>query len=262
MRLAVLPLLLVACAGGSTPNDAGSSAGGSAAAGGSGGGSATGGGSAASDGGVCPAGTIICDDFEAAAIDTSKWDIHLDRGTLTPDTTRAAKGLRSLHAVVQPGGGDAMVELKMPVALDGQRLWGRMYLYLPQRVQPMLQAHTNLATATGDNDLPSLAVYAAWIGGGKLGSLFYQVNPGVDTSGLGTMPPSTVPVDRWFCIEWDFNGVDRQLRVFMDGNLIPMSVLDGYHPPINATLRTGVQFAIEEAWFDAVAWSRTRIGCN
>ncbi|MBL8956766.1 MAG: hypothetical protein JNK82_38690 [Myxococcaceae bacterium] len=262
MRVTLL-LLLVACSGAVPSNDAGT-AGGGATAGGAGaaGGTGAAGGSAPSDGGVCPAGTIVCDDFEGAAIDTAVWRIHLDRGTLTPDTTRAAKGTRSLHAVVQAGGGDAMVELKQRVPLDGQRLWGRMWMYVPQRVQPMLQNHTNLAVALGDNDLSTTAVYAAWVGGGKLGSLFYQVSPGIDVSGLGTMPPSTLPVDRWFCMEWDFNGVDRQIRVYLDGALIPMSELNGYHPPISALLRNGVQFALEEAWFDSVAWSRTRVGCD
>ncbi len=81
--------------------------------------------------------------------------------------------------------------------------------------------HSNLATAAGNNDVPTNAVYGAWIGGGKIGSLFYQDTPNVDTSGLGLM--TFAPTERWFCVSWDFNGVDNQIRVFFDNQLIPMS---------------------------------------
>jgi hypothetical protein len=286
MRLALTVALLsvFSCSGSPGTGDGGTggsaaTGGGSAATGGgstaAGGGSAAGGGTsdAGSGGGVspgdggfygavrCPTDPyIVCDDFEDAAIDTTTWNIHLATATLTPDTTRAARGNQSLHALTQTGGGDAMVELKAPVALAGQRLWGRMFMYLPARTLPMLQNHSNLATAAGNNDVPTNAVYGAWIGGGKIGSLFYQDTPNVDTSGLGLM--TFAPTERWFCVSWDFNGVDNQIRVFFDNQLIPMSELDGYHPPISATLRTGVQFAIEEAWFDSVVWSRTQVGCD
>lgn len=274
MRLAFLALALAACSAPSTMDSgtAGGSAtgGGSAAGGGSAGGSqggGSGGGTASSDAGFygaprCPPNTLACDDFEGASIDTAVWNIHLDSGgTLTQDTTRAARGTKSLHAVSPMSGGDAMVELKMKVPLSGQRLWGRMFLYFPAAVEPELMDHTNLGVAFGDNAQSNLALYAAWVGGKKIGSLYY-VDTGVDEFGLGITPPSLAPLDRWFCLEWDFNGVDKEIRVFMDGALIPMSVLAGPNPPVTATLRAGIQAQCSEAWFDSVAWSRTRIGCE
>jgi hypothetical protein len=208
----------------------------------------------------CPnAAYLVCDDFEGNALD-AQWTPVLSSGTVSIDATMAARGAHALHTVTTPNGGDALIALKTPIALAGQRLWGRMFVYVPSRLQAMLTSHTNIVTASGTNDLGANAVDAVWFGNGLLGSLFWQDNPGIDTSGLGLQ--THVPTDRWFCVEWDFNGVAKELNVYLDDQLIPMSTLDGYHPPVNATVSVGVQFSLEEAWFDSVALSRTRIGCD
>lgn len=278
----VLVFLCAACSGpsgsdggyggGSTGTGGGATGtgGGTGGSGGAGGGTTgTGGGTTTGDGGFygtvkCPnAAYLVCDDFEGAAIDTNTWRIYtFNNGTLTPDTSKAARGSKSLHVVAPASGGDAMVELKTPVALDGQRLWGRMFMFVPGRVEAQLMNHTNIVTATGTNSIPTVSVYAAWWGLKRIGSLFYQENPPEDVSGLNVSPNVFVPLDRWFCVEWDFNGVDKQIRIYLDGALIPMSELNGYKPPVSAVLRNGIQYATEEAWFDSVAWSRTRVGCD
>jgi hypothetical protein len=222
-------------------------------------------GTSAGDGGFygavkCPnADTLVCDDFEASALDP-QWSTVLSNGTLTLDATRAARGNSSLHTTVGSGGGTAMISLKTTVPLDGQRLWGRMFVYVPSSAQSSLTGHSNLVTAAGRNDLGANSVDAVMVGGGVIGSLFWQDSPGVDISALGLQ--THVPLDRWFCVEWDFNGVARELNTYLDGQLVPMSKLSGYHPPLSATLDVGVQFSVAEAWFDSVAFSRTRIGCE
>jgi hypothetical protein len=208
----------------------------------------------------CPnANDIVCDDFEGSTIDP-QWSQVLSNGYLSIDATMAARGSHALHAVTTPNGGSALLSLKTPIALSGDRLWGRMFVYVPSRLEAMLTNHTNIATASGRNAVGANATYGVWFGNGLLGSLFWEDNPPIDTSGLGLQ--SHVPTDRWFCVEWDFNGVAKQLNVYLDGQLIPMSTLDGYDPPLNATLSVGLQFALEEAWFDSVAFARTRIGCG
>jgi hypothetical protein len=222
-------------------------------------------GAPAGDGGFygqvkCPnAYTLVCDDFEASALDP-QWTPVLSNGTVSIDTTRAARGNSSLHTTLGPGGGTAMISLKTPVPLDGQRLWGRMFVYVPSSAQPSLTGHSNFVTAAGKNDLGANAVDAVMVGSDAIGSLFWQDSPGIDISALGLQ--THVPLDRWFCVEWDFNGVARELNTYLDGQLVPMSKLSGYHPPTNATIDVGVQFSVPEAWFDSVAVSRTRIGCD
>jgi hypothetical protein len=253
--------------GGRGGGTAGGSGGGAGTGGSSsnGGGTATGGGSAATGGGMstgdggfygavkCPnSNYLVCDDFEGATLDP-QWD---PSGNVSIDTTMAARGSHALHSV----GGDALISLHTTVPFDGQRLWGRMFVYVPGRLSAQLANHINISTASGNNDLNTNCTYGVMFGGDSMGALFYQENPGVDTSALDLSTP--VPLDRWFCVEWDFNGVAKQTGVYLDGQLLNMTELDGYHPPINATLSVGVQFTLDEAWFDSVAFSRTRIGCS
>jgi hypothetical protein len=237
----------------------GSGTGGSGTGGGgtTGGGTGTGGGSTG-DGGFygtvkCPnSAYLVCDDFEAAALDP-QWS---SMGNVSIDTMKAARGSHALHSV----GGDALISLKTTVPFDGQRLWGRMFVWVPGTLSAMLMDHINIVTASGMNDLSTDSTYAVMFQNDAMGALFYQVSPAEDTSALDLSTP--IPTDRWFCVEWDFNGVAKQTNVYLDGRLLPMTTLDGYHAPVNATLSVGVQFTLDEAWFDSVAWSRNRVGCD
>ena len=57
-------------------------------------------GSATDTGGACPAGTLLCDDFESYGTPAdlmAAWKPTATAATLTVDATKAWKGTRSLH---------------------------------------------------------------------------------------------------------------------------------------------------------------------
>ena len=65
-------------------------------------------------------------------------------GGSTIDTAKAARGAHSLHSV----GGDALISLNATVPFDGQRLWGRMFVYVPSQYSAELMNHINISTQT------------------------------------------------------------------------------------------------------------------
>lgn len=213
----------------------------------------------------CPtAGFTVCDDFEAASVDTGVWTVEHQNGTTEIDSTRAARGQRSLHARIQGASGKALLSLKSKVQLGGSRLWGRAFMYVPLSAKDSLKDHSNFVSTYGTNGTGSGAVYAAAIGNGKFFGLFYQVSPTIDESSLVLHPGQTtdVPLDRWFCIEWEFDGVDRRLRLYLDDALIPSSVIEGRDPPGLSEFRIGPEFTFSEVWIDSVALSSERIQCR
>ena len=277
------------CSGTASENDGGSNTGGGTGqgmGGGSGGGSAggTGGGQMPVDSGVPDAGGmtgdggffgasrcpnsnfLVCDDFEGATIDSAVWASDTQSGTVTIDSTRFARGSKSLHAKLNgSGGGNATLRFKQKVPIAGQRHWGRMFVYVPMSASGSLMDHSNLVNASGNNSSGSLSAYVAAIGAGVLNGIFFQQTPGIDETSLlyhQGVTRTPVPLERWFCLEWDFNGVDKELKLFLDGNLIPTSVITGRDAPTMADVRIGMQFVLPEAWFDSVAFASTRVGCS
>lgn len=249
----------------------GGAGGGGGGAGGGSGGGAGGGSVSPSDGGFfgaarCPSSAfVVCDDFEDGGIASAQWAQDVQTATLAVDTSRAARGNASLHAKLNAGGGNATLRFKQKVPIAGQRHWGRMFVYVPMSAKNTLTDHSNLVNVSGNNSSSSLAVYAAAIGAGVLNTIFYQASGGIDKTSLLDHPNETrtpVPLDRWFCLEWDFNGADKVMQLFLDGALIPTSVMSGYAAPNLADVRIGIQFKVAEAWFDSVVFASTRVGCE
>ena len=204
---------------------------------------------------------VVCDDFEDATINSTTW---APEGMVTLDPTRFARGAKSLHAKVS-GGNNPTLRYTQKVPIAGHRHWGRMFVYVPMSASGSLMDHSNLVNASGNNSSGSLAAYVAAIGAGVLNGIFFQSNPGIDETSLlyhQGMMRTPVPIDRWFCLEWDFNGVDKELRLFLDGDLIPTSTISGRAAPTLADIRIGIQFVLPEAWFDSVAFATSRVGCS
>lgn len=275
------------CSGTAGENDGGAGGGTSHSTGGGSGGSGGGGtgggampadsgspdaGGMTSDGGFfgasrCPnSNFVVCDDFEGSTIDSAVWVPDTQAGTVTIDSTRFARGSKSLHAkLTGSGGGNATLRFKQKVPIAGQRHWGRMFVYVPMSASGFLMDHSNLVNASGNNSSGSLSAYVAAIGAGVLNGIFFQQSPGIDETSLlyhQGVTRTPVPLDRWFCLEWDFNGADKALTLFLDGDLIPTSVISGRDAPTMADVRIGIQFVLPEAWFDSVAFASTRVGCS
>jgi hypothetical protein len=212
--------------GGSAGTSQGGSVGtaGSAGQGGGGaGGSGTGGTSAAGSGGAggtsaagsggttpCSAGHV-CDGFEAA--DFGSWTKN-GEGAIELDTTHVFAGSQSVQFVSEPGGnkrGQLERSGAPPFPLAGNKMWGRVMAFakdLPgMSDKEDKNVHYDLIQASGAD--PALGEYRV----AGMGGVLLNYNP--HDCYFGTQKP--IPVDKWACWEWLFDGEKNVIEFYIDG---------------------------------------------
>jgi hypothetical protein len=285
-----------AATGGATagaPSNAGASNGGGATVGGASGvaGAASGGSggvSAAGAGGVsstCPAGALLCDDFEGAgpgAAD-SPWTIEV--ANTNPDQTthgkvelssdRPAHGTHSVHITIPEkaagdpaGGSPALIsETKTFPALKDE-LWGRMLVFYKPTSQMPGSHWVNVATQGAiPNDNQQLR-----FGGGGGAKLNANELPSDTTTTSATL----LPANKWTCFEWHVqSGTASSMHFYVDGvELTDIAVQNGKGPGDNAVKWQSVPFAKlllgwqywndaygGQMWLDDVAIGGARLPC-
>lgn len=288
----------LACAG--CKNDDGSKQGGSSSAGqaGSTGGSA--GAPSGGTGGAPCADALFCDDFEGPAVSaapSSPWTIErTGSATIAVDSTHAVSGSKSVKFVV-PGQVDAGF-----LALGGAPLFpvtqnaffGRVMLFLLEA--PSSSVHFTLIEASGL--VPGQTYHSAYRLGGQqpitnsgtfVGSQL-MANYETPDGDAGNGPKSdcwhhadrvVVPVGRWSCFEWQYDGQNNSLTLWVDGTEV-LTVLgmgdaangDGcvnqpstypWSAPIFDKVRVGWDSYQADGsrtlWLDDFAMSVGRIGC-
>jgi hypothetical protein len=233
--------------GGGAAGAAGNGSGGTAGHG-TGGSAGTGG--AAGSTGADPCTTaLFCDDFEkyaANAAPTTPWRASTNMGAVTVDGAFAHSGSRSIKMTTQARTTDgiktAFIELAgngvFPVA--GNVFYGRMMFYLD--AAPATSVHWTMIQGAGV--VPGASYHALYRYGGQLpvtqGTTFVgsQLMANYDTpdSYSGTPPASdcwqhadkvVVPVGRWACVEWKFDGPGNRMNQWLDGAAVPSLTVNG-----------------------------------
>jgi hypothetical protein len=225
------------------------------------------GGAPGKDGGLDCTGLVFCDDFEAAALDLSKWARQFKgSGTVEIDPSRAYRGGGSLHVHVDevPANGEGQATAAALPLLEPQpTLYVRAFVYLPS------------ALPTDASDFLLLAQTASPFG--NLGVFFaagehLNLHDFVSPSTGGHLSQGTFPLDRWFCIEWQVGTNPGQTSIALDGS--PVSDLQNiaFTPPTGNPLhRLDLELHFYkptsavpayDAWFDELAVSATPIGCD
>jgi hypothetical protein len=241
-------------------------------------------------GGPCPAGALLCDDFEkyASAADLSAaWHVTATTATVQVDATKAFKGKQALH-ISAPGGSMHMGVIAKDGAplfpIAGNAFYGRMMMWLSQ--YPSGGAHWNNVQSSGLLPNSTQTAKYAWGGDGTLGAVTagYTIRntPDAGTAMFDCYKQSTtpIPVQRWVCVEWKFDGVADEMHYYLDGQ--PLTNADviktggvcvtppppggTWAAPVFANLSLGwVQpnptTAAIEMWLDEVAIGTQRIGC-
>jgi hypothetical protein len=230
--------------GGQSGNPGGSGGGGQSANPGGSGGEATGSGGtagkqadvdagpatdsgSASDSAVaaCPAGALVCEDFEKYAVggDVSAggWSVMETSATVQVDATKPFGGGKGLH-LMAPGGGAKYAALLVrqgaplfPIA--GNSFFGRMMMWIADAPAGV---HFNNVIASGT--LPGSTQIAKYGFGALMAktTAAYTVrndaagSPVVDCYFGGGAP---VPTQRWVCVEWKFDGAGNELHYWFDG---------------------------------------------
>jgi hypothetical protein len=229
-----------ALSGGSVGTTGGAAPGG-AASGGSAGSTPTGGSggdSAGAGGGKNPcADAIYCDDFEKYAPGKAPdgvFKTRLGSGTVSVDETQHVSGARSVKFTTEAKDGTKTAFLRLegnsvfPVA--GNVYYGRMMFRL--EAAPTTAVHWTLIQ--GGGTVPGQTYHAQYRYGGQhpvtTNGTFtgnqLMANYETPDSYSGVGPKSdcwlhankrVVPVEKWTCVEWKFDGPQNQMRLWMDG---------------------------------------------
>jgi len=271
-------------------NGGATSSGGTSGNGGSGGTGAAGGGSGGGGGDPC-ATAIYCDDFEKYTTGlTVPWTPRQNSGTVALDRTEHVSGAQSVKFSTQAAGSvTAMMRLTSIdlFPIEGNVVYGRMLYKVAST--PTSSVHWTMIQGLGV--VPGQTYHAEYRYGGQQpigdGSQLMANYETPDWYQDKSTPGSdcwhhangrVMPVGRWVCVEWKFDGPNAGMQMWLDGqpasDLTVMGTGDGCVNAANDAPWTAPTFAAIDlgwesyqtdeartAWVDDVVISTTPIGC-
>jgi hypothetical protein len=263
------------------------------------GGPAPGSGGAGDGGAADPcASAIFCDDFEsysAGAAPGGRWTVQTNSGAVSVDTAQSHSGTKAAKftTLAKTGSKTAFMHLAnapvFPVA--GNVYYGRMMF----RLEAAPTASVHWTFIQGGGLVPGQTYHALYRYGGQLpitqGAAFVgnqlMANYETPDSYSGNGPSSdcwnhanqtVVPVGRWACVEWKFDGPNNQMSLWLDGVSVPALTVNGvgqgcvnqpatypWTAPLFDRLDLGWEsYQTDDArtlWIDDVVISASPIGC-
>ena len=224
-------------------------------------------------------GAPICEDFESGM--DSVWQIQ-NNSVPAPeiDGSKGANGsARSLKTV------GTSTQSFIAVEVPAQAFYTRAYMNFEKKTQDMgghgwfIVAADNVSQgdqtqirfgASSNHGHPELDmnVYSAVCGGEKT-----QFSDGASDGGAGWNGSTTEPVNldagTWYCVEIYFDGAGNESQLWVDGteltglNVTEDSMCSGWSPTYtHIKFGAGANGNIGSIWYDDVAVSTTRIGCD
>ena len=193
---------------------------------------------------------IYCDDFESYPVGQApggNWTPVTSGGTVAVDTTQAHSGSKAIKVVADAGSATktAFIQLASTTATTifpapGNMFYGRMMFLLDSA--PAASVHWTFVAASGL--VPGQSYHAIYRYGGQLpvtqGTTFVgsqmMANYETPDSYSGNGPSSdcwfhssqvVVPVGRWSCLEWQFDGPNNTMRLWLDGAAVPSLTVTG-----------------------------------
>jgi hypothetical protein len=216
--------------GGAGVGGGSSSAGGgtSATGGGSGGGGAVGGGQGGGGGGTVDAGftcagRIVCDDFEGPGEPAAPFQVTTSSGSVTLDQTRAYSGTHSVKFSIDPTTSSdtyrhAMLNVTGAplIPLMNDSVYGRFMIWTPRI--PDGSVHWTFAHGDGPAMSGTSANYNLGGMGGLMANYYRDTSPAAD---CWQTKDSMFPTNRWVCVAFFYDGVNNEIRFWMDGVEVP-----------------------------------------
>jgi hypothetical protein len=229
---------------------------------------------------------LICDDFESgtAANPAPNWSTLIypsaSSGSITLDTQRAFSGTRSLHLSSSESGAYVQIVRSLTL-LPTNAFFGRMNIFFDAWPKP--KEHWDLIQGwgyvPGSVSRPVSDQIQYSYGGGIDNTLagYYLSN----TRDCGQYSAAQMPIGRWACLEWQFDGVNDEMRIWIDGQAIdPLTMTNPTSStyascappwvasaPIFERLSLGfyrgspVDGGTIDMWIDDVAIDSQRVGC-
>jgi hypothetical protein len=237
-----------ATSGGSSPTSGGTpplgGGGGANPQGGNGAGTA---GTSAGGSGAACAGALFCDDFEAhesGKAPGAEWTARVSAGAVSVDGTQHHSGAKAVKFTTEGKAGTktAFIRLKSDGVFPapGNAFYGRMMYFL--EAAPTAAVHWTILQATGT--VPGQNYRAQYRYGGQhpvmqesmfVGSQL-MANYETPDSYSGTGPSTdcwqhanqtVLPVGKWTCVEWQFDGPKNQLRFWLDAQPVESLSVNG-----------------------------------
>jgi len=254
-----------------------------------------------SAGAGCPAGALICDDFEGyapGAMDlTPNWLTYTyGGGMLQVDGTKPFAGSKALH-LTTPVGGRKYADIIKQNPADKELLpikhYGRVMVWVSAIPSA---AHWNINHAGGPLANSANLVTSYRYGGqnGRLLPNYTQRIPlgdglmplrggGLQDGDANTLkvdcgmnaPTQKLPINKWVCWEWMFDGQNNQQRLWLDGVEQTEAALNGtpgqcggWQGPklftkmiLGWEVYTAPSDKAQEAWLDDLVVNDKPIGC-
>jgi hypothetical protein len=266
--------------GASGATSTGGTAGTTSSTGGKAGASSTGGtaGHATATGGsaggtVTPGGCIICDDFESSTtLDPAKWVIDTSGGG-SGKAEIVSGGAHGSGKAVHASGGYIKVDAKAGLfSAVPAHFFMRVSMKFSD-VQPMTHVtYLMLADKTKNGQLRVGAQNGGMIWNYDMGD---TILPDYNAAAMSLNPPANT----WHCFEFEIDSNVPLMRAWMDGTESPQMLLDatatpgiddrwmrdmpGWKPSItNFGFGTGNPVGSINTWYDDIAISATRVGCQ
>jgi hypothetical protein len=208
---------------------------------------------------------ILCDDFDGAKLDTSKWQ-NLDetKATLSTDASRVKGGERSLHAHTDSASeagtkADTVSGMVEHLGALPSHFFVRFFVYVESP-----------APETGE---PEIIVNVQKQGGN--GMQLYAKGGFLTFTSWANMPnPLNVPsatafsLDAWHCLEWEVDRATPRMNVWFDDETVPALGRDDVTMPAYDDVKFGLAFnaplpaAAHDAWIDDLRIATKKIGCH
>jgi hypothetical protein len=237
-------------------------------------------------------GALFCDDFESypeAGPPSGKWTVATKTGAVVVDGGQHRSGRKAARFTTAGTESYQSAFMRLGAGLfpvAGNAFYGRMMFFLP--AAPTTPVHWTMIQASGV--IAGQSYRAHYRYGGQLpiaaGSQL-MANYETPDSYAGTGPSSdcwfhsagkVVPVGRWSCVEWQFDGAANTMRLWLDGAPVESLTVTGVgqgcvHQPADypwtapAFDRLDLGWESYQAdaprtfWIDDVVVSTTRIGC-
>ncbi|HEX6277512.1 MAG TPA: hypothetical protein VFZ53_30925, partial [Polyangiaceae bacterium] len=224
----------------------------------------------------CGTGLDLCDDFEAATVNTTRWRVQGPAPTI--DSTRAARGMRSVHFQTTDNG-LSLLHTTAIFPATNNTYWGRVFVYFDTMPTAPEWAHWSIAAAVGGGNDAEIRV------GGQYDNTENRFGVGTDHGPTGDWTildedsGDAVPVDTWICVEWLHKGDTDETRFYWDGVELPSlrtSATEHGGPSTQQYLLPEFESVYVgwwlyqpetmpeefDVWIDEVAFDGERIGCS
>ena len=240
------------------------------------------------------AGSFFCDDFEAYAAGAAPgkpWAVTESGGKVAVDGAHVHSGKNAVKLAANAAGGYRSVMLNLANASflppTPNHLFGRMRFWLDS--SPTTDVHWTFIDALGKTPGGYHALYR--YGGQTPAAAGNTLMANYDTPDSYDSPPvgpgsdcwlhsaTVVPVARWACAEWEFDGPNDTMRFWLDGQPIADLTMSGtgqgcvnqpdtfrWTAPTFERVDLGWEsYQADDArtlWIDDVALGKARLGCS